>query len=134
MLVACCDKEDIEEEETALAGKEEESNIWIGDTGASCHITNCEKGFINIRKVNEGLKVGNGERLEVSKIGDLPIMIFLKDGKETNAVLHDVKYVKNLWCNLFSISSCLEKGWRLGSEGKIIGSEGKIMGNEINIT
>ena len=53
--------------------KEDETNqdqIWIGDTGASCHITNSTAGMISLQVIESNIMFGNGERLKATHIGD----------------------------------------------------------------
>ena len=96
------------------------TEVWIGDTGSSCHLATSDKGMINVREINDSIKVGNGTTMDATKIGDLPVIITQKDGTKTKATLKGVKFVPKLWCNLFSIGNVLSKGWSLGNEGKII--------------
>jgi glutaredoxin len=44
-------------------------NIWIGDSGASCHITCTDAGMYDCRRINSAVKIGNGKLLRVTKIG-----------------------------------------------------------------
>ena len=95
------------------------TEVWIGDTGSSCHLASSDKGMINVREIHDSIKVGNGTTMDATKIGDLPVIITQKDGTKTKATLKGVKFVPKLWCNLFSIGNVLSKGWSLGNEGKI---------------
>ena len=96
------------------------NEIWIGDTGASCHLVRSDIGMKNIKKIKEHIKIGDGSKLRAKKIGDLPVIIEQKDGKQIKAVLKNVKYVPNLLCNLFSILSVMNKGWSLGNDKSIV--------------
>ena len=86
-----------------------------------------DDGLINVRNINEKIKFGDGSTLNAVKIGDLPVVVEHKSGKRVRATLENVKVVPNMICNLFSILSCLTKGWNLGNEGKFIKlTKGKI--------
>ena len=61
------------------------SEVWIGDTGSSCHLVTSDKGLINIKIIDEGIKVGNGSTMSATKMGDLPVTIKQKDGTTTRA-------------------------------------------------
>ena len=37
------------------------NDLWIGDTGASCHMTNSLDGMINLRDYSSNVTVGSGE-------------------------------------------------------------------------
>jgi gag-polypeptide of LTR copia-type/Zinc knuckle len=52
-------------------GSEFTENIWIGDSGASCHYCNSDKGLFDIQEVSESITVGNGKTMEAIKIGKL---------------------------------------------------------------
>ena len=45
------------------------SDVWIGDTGASCHLTNSLDGMINLEECSSKVTVGSGENLDCLKIG-----------------------------------------------------------------
>ena len=44
-------------------------NTWIGDTGASCHMTNLSDGMFETTDINEQFKVGNSTKMTATKIG-----------------------------------------------------------------
>ena len=50
------------------------------------------------------ITVGSGERLKVTKIGDKAGMVIQKNVVKKNIVLRDVKHVKDLNCNLLSLT------------------------------
>ena len=69
------------------------SDIWIGDTGASCHLTNSLDGMINLENCSSKITVGSGENLDCTKIGTKAGKIVQKDGKVRTLKLKNVKYV-----------------------------------------
>ena len=46
-------------------------NIWIGDSGASCHYYNSDQGLFDVKDISERIMVGNGKTMEATKIGSL---------------------------------------------------------------
>ena len=46
---------------TKLQGKSMKEHVWIGDTGASCHMANKKEGLFNIRSMDSKVVFGNGE-------------------------------------------------------------------------
>ena len=55
--------------------------------------------------------VGSGERLKVTKIGDKVGTVIQKNGLKKNIVLRDAKYVKDLNCNLLSLTQVINSGY-----------------------
>ena len=96
-------------------------NVWIGDTGASSHMTNSKEGLRNMRPIKSSIIFGNGQRLQNMYVGDKYGTAVRKDGMRTWIVIKDVKYVPELFCNLFSIPMALRNRYTLeGSRDKLI--------------
>ncbi len=95
-------------------------NIWMGDSGASCHMTCDEAGMFDTRAINSPIKIGNGTTLRATKIGKKRLTVLQKDGTTTDIVLEGCKFVPGLWTNLFSITKALENKWKISNEGLII--------------
>ena len=57
-----------------------DNELWLGDTGASCHMTNTLQGMKNLTKINTGIVFGNGQRLKATYIGDKTGSVIQKDG------------------------------------------------------
>jgi hypothetical protein len=71
-----------QEDGLALVTSEEElGQVWIGDSGATCHMTNSEEGLINQRPVRQGIKMGNGSILLATKCGNI-VMTLNQDRKQ----------------------------------------------------
>jgi Zinc knuckle len=49
----------------------ENKNLWICDTGASCHMTGSSEGLSNIKNIDQKVILGDGRNLKAKKIGDL---------------------------------------------------------------
>ena len=97
--------------------RNKETDLWLGDTGASTHMTNNEDGMYDCKIINSNIKVGNGKNIKATKIGEKCVTVFQKDGTMTTIILHECKYVPDLWINLFSITKSLQHQWSLSSEG-----------------
>ena len=95
-------------------------NIWIGDSGASCHYCNCDQGLFDVKDVSERITVGNGKTMEATKIGSLRCNVEQVNGKTFQVVLQEVKFVPELWVNLFSINKALKNGFKIGNDDIII--------------
>ena len=83
---------------------------WIGDSGATVHITNNDFGMFYVKDCNFDITVGNQETTRCTKMGD--ILLKLKDSTEKDIVvtLHNVRYVPSFIGNLFSISTAMSNG------------------------
>jgi hypothetical protein len=92
-------------------------NIWLGDSGASCHMSKSDDGYINHKDISSYIQLGNGEKLKATKIGDKQMTIIQKDGHKCQVILKDCKYVPGMRVNLFSITKALEQGWKLSNNG-----------------
>ena len=96
-------------------------NVWIGDTGASSHMTHSKEGMRNMRPIKSWIIFGNGQRLQSTHVGDKHGTALQKDGMRTSITIKDVKYVPELFCNLFSIPMALRNGCTLeGSKDRLI--------------
>ena len=49
-------------------------NTWIGDSGASCHITNDEKGMFNVIEIQESIQ-GSSGTMPATKKGKLGVTV-----------------------------------------------------------
>jgi hypothetical protein len=86
-----------------IENKPTNNNLWVGDSGASCHMTCSLEGMKNIRKINSPIQVGTGDAVECTKVGDKSVCIVQEDGAVKDIVLKECKYVPDLFTNLFSI-------------------------------
>ena len=59
------------------------NQMWISDTGATCHMTYSKDGLINLQPISSFVIFGNGERLQATHIGDMKGTVKQKDGTET---------------------------------------------------
>jgi len=101
------------------AGQNDEiqKNTWIADSGASTHMGNSDVGMTDVRKIDSAVQIGNGKTLRATKIGRKHMTVLSKDGKMTDIVLEDYKYIPDLCVNLFAITKCLRSGWKISNDG-----------------
>ena len=106
----------------ALEGIEKaNTNVFIGDTGASCHMTGSLAGMFDLQDIQESITVGNGQCTKATKIGKKRGTVKTMDGKQRDIVLTNVKYVPDLApYNLFSITYALSNGFMIGNKGETI--------------
>jgi gag-polypeptide of LTR copia-type/Zinc knuckle len=95
-------------------------DIWIGDSGASCHYCNNDAALYDYTIISEDITVGNGNVMTAPKMGKLRCQILQKNGERFVVTLEDVKFVPDLWINLFSIGKALKNGFNLGNDGETI--------------
>jgi hypothetical protein len=55
-------------------------DTWIGDTGASCHMTNDDTGMYEVKTIDDEITVGNGKPMKATKIGKIKMEIIQVDG------------------------------------------------------
>ena len=92
--------------------------IWIGDTGASCHMTNSLSGMTKLKQTNTIIQIGDGESITGAQIGTWQGFIINK-GSKSRLTLEEVTYVPTLAMNLFSITKALSNKATLSSNGKL---------------
>ena len=71
-----------------------------------------------MRKIQSKVKIGSRHYIEAELIRDLIGIAKQKNGKETPITLTNVKYVPQLLCNLISLASVLNKGFKLNGNEK----------------
>jgi hypothetical protein len=90
--------------------KEFENDIWIGDSGASFHYCNDDKFLYDYTMTSKETTVGNGNVMLAKKMGKLRCEILQKNGEKLIVTLQDIKYVPDLWVNLFTFGKALKNG------------------------
>lgn len=102
-----------------LDGLERDESIWIGDTGASTHITFSNLGLVNTREIDAVMMVGDGNHVNVNVMGRVEGKLCNKDGNAIcDITLDKVQYSPSSKFNLLSITTLLCKGWKLFADGK----------------
>ena len=87
-------------------------NDWIVDSGATCHMCNDDKLFVELRSLKKPLEVtlGDGCAVEATGQGTVVLEMASTSGKTSRCKLHEVLYVPDLSCNLLSVSKAAEAG------------------------
>ena len=92
-------------------------NIFIADSGVSCHMTSSLKGITDVVDINETITVGNGQAIKATKMGTMIGTVRTSDGMMRKVSLFECKYVPKLApFNLFSITHALNRGFELGND------------------
>lgn len=88
---------------------------WIVDSGATCHICNNRRSFVEIHPLKKPqlVTLGDGHELSATETGDVTLELLSKDGKTKRCRLHDVLYVPELEYNLLSVTKATEAGKRV---------------------
>jgi hypothetical protein len=97
--------------EEGLAGE-----VWLIDTGASKHVSGNRGAFGSLGRVPVfGVKVANGDIVQVAQVGRVPLRIRTEDGRMAKAELTNVAYNEQFSSNLLSWSQLCHDGWQLHS-------------------
>jgi hypothetical protein len=59
--------------------KQISTDLRLGDSGASCHMTNNDEGMYNCRDINSPIKIDDGRKLYATKIGTKILVVIQKD-------------------------------------------------------
>jgi hypothetical protein len=46
------------------------SDMWILDSGASCHYCQSVEGLTQLKEIDESIKIGNGDSMKATEIGN----------------------------------------------------------------
>jgi hypothetical protein len=66
------------------------------------------------------IKIGNGDSMKATKIGNLKCEVTQVNGEKFTATLNYVKYVPSLCVNLFSMNNALKKGFKVSNDRVVI--------------
>jgi hypothetical protein len=88
----------------------ESENVWIGDTGATSHVTKHKIGGINHCGTTVKTRGFVRESINTELEMDILVKYIGKDGLEINAELKDMQVNENFNINLFSVTKMLKKG------------------------
>ena len=89
-------------------------NTWIGDSGASCHITNDEKYLFAVIKIHESIQ-GSSSTMPTTKKGKLRVNLLQVNGLEQVHTLWPVRFCPSMGVNLFSLTCKLLWGNKISS-------------------
>ena len=104
----------------------------IVDSGATCHMCNDRKLFVELCNLEKPLEVtlGDGHALDAVRRGVVVLEAKLPSGRLKTCKLHDVLYVPKLSYNLLSVSKATEAGkvTRFGEANcQILDAKGKLI-------
>ena len=130
-MTACDVEENVVEHDVAFTAQElcipavtsmlQDPNVFIGDTGASTHGTMYKDGSVGNCTELDVAMMGNGEKVQAEKVGNISGVICDKNGTEIkNGVIQDVSYRPGLKCNVFSITKMQMNGWKLEGDKNTI--------------
>ena len=88
-------------------------DLWLGESGASSHMTNSLIGMTDVEDATGSVRFGNSQVLKVMKIGKKARTVVQKDGKKVKVIFAQVKYVPGLYCNLVSLTQLMAKDFVL---------------------
>jgi hypothetical protein len=66
------------------------SDLWILDSGASCHYCQSAEGLTNVKEIDESIKIGNRNSMKSTKIGNLKCEMTQVNGEKLTITLNDV--------------------------------------------
>jgi hypothetical protein len=93
------------------------SGVWILDSGASFHYCQSAEGLTDIEEIDESIKIGSGDSMKSTKIGNLKCEMTQINGEKFTITLNDVKYAPSLCVDLFSLKKALKKGFKVSNDG-----------------
>ena len=100
--------------------KNQDVHLWVGDSGASCHMTNSLSGMYNIKDKEFSVTIGDGQTVQATKTGKWKGYTNQKDESSNMIILNFVAYIPSIFMNLFSITQALKNGSNLSNKGQII--------------
>ena len=96
-------------------------NIWIGDSGASMHVSFCKDGSTNMRESDGHTHGVAGEAMKFAGLMDIPCVKCDRHGvEEFGLVMKDVNYLENSNFNLFSTTKLLSLGWTMAGDSQAL--------------
>ena len=69
------------DELTLSSFEESDYSLWIGDSGASGHMTGTDKYLVNCKRIEEPIDIADEGKMLATKIGDIPVMTRNRNGK-----------------------------------------------------
>ena len=93
------------------------SNIFIGDSAATSHMTNNKTGVYDLEPIRGSVIIGNGESISCTHKGKLDVICKHKDGS-TAKHTWEVKMVPQLNHDLFNFTKAMKEGWQMNGRWK----------------
>ena len=97
------------------------SELWIVDSGATCHMCknkNLFNDFVELTNPAE-VQLGDGKVLNATGRGTVTVFTVLAGGKHKKCELRDVLFVPKLSYNLLSVAKATEAGCFVNFEGSV---------------
>jgi hypothetical protein len=66
------------------------------------------------------ITIGNTTTMKAEKVGKIRICVIQCNGRKFQITIENVKFMPDLWVNLFSINKVLMNGFMIGNEGVLI--------------
>jgi hypothetical protein len=107
------------EQEMSFVSTEENKitkNTWLADSGASSHMTHCDKGMFNVEDIESSITIGDSKSLLSHKMGSIQFWCNKPQGRKT-FILDQVKHVPDSCVSLISIPMALQSGLHIGNRG-----------------
>jgi hypothetical protein len=95
-------------------------NLWVGDSGATCHMICNHENLRKWKSVNEEVIVDRGGTLPMIKIRSLKLKFRDSKGEDSLVNFPKVKFVPKLKINLFRITLGIQEGWKVESFDKLL--------------
>ena len=96
------------------------NNIWLDNSGASCHMCNDDTNMFDWTPIDSHIKIGDGKYMSATKIGKLKLTVVQASGSKQEITIQEVQYVPTLAINLFSITKALDNGWKISNEKLLV--------------
>ena len=98
-----------------LADITDGSEYWIGDTGATIHMTNSNEGMTDLRQTDDQKVVmGNGTEMIKEQKGTLKGWLVNTNGQVTYPIsIGSVMVSKKAKFNIISLTLLMKQGWQL---------------------
>ena len=90
--------------------KDDLSQCWIADSGATKHMTGNKEWLSELRRSSTGIQGGNGQMMKCEGIGTVSLLTNNLNGQKIDITLNDVLYVPGMKVNLFSITRAATHG------------------------
>jgi hypothetical protein len=97
-----------------------ENDLWILHSGVSCNYCQSMEGLKDVKEINESIKIGNGDSMKATKIGNLKCEVTQINGEKFTVTLNDVKYVPSLCVHIFCFNNALKKGFKVSNDGVVV--------------
>ena len=87
------------------------SDVWVIDSGASCHMTSDKTRIEGYNQFKELMKVNLGDNKSINAYGEgqVKLRVQLANGKMSTVILKDVLYVPTLAGSLLSVRAAADK-------------------------